>query len=117
MKDYIEILSNDKNKESDSLKTFRELCDKMCDVYEKKNNDYGSSAHKTFDEFGHISFIVRISDKFNRYKSLTIGHKNNCVEDEKIEDTLLDMASYCLMAVIETKTESNKQEIVYEIDE
>ena len=66
-------------------------------LYNRKNADYGNSFDKTLDEFGIVASATRISDKFNRFKSLI---KNPAqVSDEKIEDTLIDLASYAIMTI------------------
>ena len=66
-------------------------------LYNRKNADYGDSFDKTLDEFGLVASATRMSDKFNRFKSLI---KNPAqVQDEKIEDTLIDLASYAMMTI------------------
>lgn len=66
-------------------------------LYNRKNADYGDSFDKTLDEFGLVASATRMSDKFNRFKSLI---KNPAqVQDEKIEDTLIDLASYTIMTI------------------
>lgn len=66
-------------------------------LYNRKNADYGNSFDKTLDEFGLVASATRMSDKFNRFKSLI---KNPAqVSDEKIEDTLIDLASYAMMTI------------------
>ena len=46
---------------------------------------------------------IRLEDKLNRLKSLTVNNKAQQVNDESIEDTLLDLANYAIMAVMELK--------------
>ena len=66
-------------------------------LHNRKNADYGDSFDKTLDEFGLVASATRMSDKFNRFKSLI---KNSAqVSDEKIEDTLIDLASYAIMTI------------------
>lgn len=79
---------------------FRNIANSLADLYEKKNHDYGDSFGKTFQSLGIISAITRISDKYNRIVSLATT-KEQKVKDEAIEDTLKDMASYCIMTLIE----------------
>jgi hypothetical protein len=58
---------------------------------------------------GIISALTRISDKYNRICSLaTLPDEERAVVDEAIEDTLLDMANYCLMTVIELQKEEEQ---------
>ena len=66
-------------------------------LHNRKNADYGDSFDKTLDEFGLVASATRMSDKFNRFKSLI---KNPAqIQDEKIEDTLIDLASYAIMTI------------------
>jgi hypothetical protein len=85
-----------------------QLCNQIHDIYIKKNHDYGDSFGQTYEKLGIISAITRISDKYNRLVSLGTGQEQ-MVQDEKIEDTLLDMANYCLMTVIEIQNQKENQ--------
>jgi hypothetical protein len=78
----------------------QDLLDGLHDTFVRKNHDYGDSFAETFKEFGIISFIVRAQDKWNRIKSLSHDHKNARVA-ESLQDTLLDLANYCIMAAME----------------
>lgn len=80
---------------------FKEIVDGMLDLYQRKQADYGDSAAKTFDEWGLVSFLVRMEDKMNRVINLTQKQGEAKVADEKIEDTILDLANYSIMALIE----------------
>lgn len=64
-------------------------------LYLKKDKDYGNSVEKSVERFGEVATKVRVFDKMNRFKSLT-GH--NSEVNESIEDTLLDMLNYIVMA-------------------
>ena len=83
------------------------ICQKLNAVYKAKNHDYGDSFGDTFKKLGIISAVTRLSDKMNRLMSLAVAHDAQ-VKDEKIEDTLLDMANYAIMTLIE---------LGYEVDE
>lgn len=87
------------------LKLFKEITDEMLEIYKAKNTDYGSSVSDTYRDFGLVSFLVRIQDKLNRLK--TLSKQDALVVDEKIEDTLIDMANYSILALIEIKKEVN----------
>lgn len=77
---------------------FKDITDKMNEIYQMKNSDYGNSFDKSCDEFGITAALVRIGDKFNRIKTLV--KKDNKVKDESIEDTLLDLANYSILTLI-----------------
>ena len=86
----------------------KQLLDEMHDLYIRKNRDYGSSVTDTYEKFGLTSFLVRLSDKLNRVTNLTLNNKDNLVKDEKVQDTLMDLANYSLLALIEIKMDENK---------
>ena len=79
--------------------TFEQLANQLIDTQKRKNADYGSSFDQTLDEFGLVASATRMSDKFNRFKSLMRCGSTAQVEDEKIEDTLMDLAAYAIMTV------------------
>lgn len=78
----------------------KDICKKLNDIYKAKNHDYGDSFGNTYKKLGIISAVTRLSDKMNRLMSLAVKHDAQ-VKDEKIEDTLLDMANYAIMTLIE----------------
>ena len=83
------------------------ICQKLNQVQKAKNHDYGDSFGDTYKKLGIISAVTRLSDKMNRLMSLAVSH-NAQVKDEKIEDTLLDMANYAIMTLIELGYEVNE---------
>ena len=89
-------------------KVFKFYTDKMLQTYIKKNADYGSSFDDLFDEFGMDSVLIRLKDKFNRIKSLTKPGQKQMVVDESVEDTLLDLANYCILTLV--KLQKDKEE-------
>ena len=97
------------------IEKFKQITKDMADLYERKCSDYGDSAARTFNEWGLVSFIVRMEDKINRISSLTKKKSDPRVADEKIEDTLIDLANYSIMALIEldrVKSEKTSKEDV-----
>jgi hypothetical protein len=68
---------------------------KALELFTKKNIDYGDA----FAKYGVIGVLMRIEDKIQRALSIT---KNNItlVDDEKIQDTLLDLHNYAAMALM-----------------
>ena len=78
---------------------FDGILDELKDLHARKNNDYGNAAHESFKEFGIISYVIRLNDKMKRLKSLTNPEVEQKVTDEKIEDTLMDLAAYAIMAI------------------
>lgn len=91
------------------VEKFREITKGMSDLYERKNSDYGGSFEESVKEFGAVAGIVRISDKFNRLKSLLLRDREQKVSDESVSDTLTDMACYCIMLKIELENYEDKE--------
>lgn len=90
-----------------NVEKHKELCNYLNDLYEKKNHDYGDSVHDTFVKYGLTSFLVRMEDKLNRAR--TLSQKEAKVNDEKITDTLLDLANYAIIATLELKNQNEKE--------
>ena len=49
---------------------------------------------------------IRLGDKLNRFKALSRGNEQ-MVKDESIRDTLMDLANYALMAVLEMEVSAD----------
>lgn len=99
------------------IERFKELTTKMLEITKKKNKDYSGdkTAFKNFEmiEFARDGktttkewFLVRMWDKFTRLCNLI--DKEAAVEDEKIEDTILDLANYCLLLRIYIETDEQE---------
>lgn len=76
------------------------ICQKLSEIYKKKNTDYGDSFGDGMREYGMIMPVIRIEDKFRRFKRLALGGVQN-VKDESIKDTLLDLANYAVITLVE----------------
>ena len=77
-----------------------ELCRELQELYHRKNLDYGDSFHLSFLEEGLAMPRIRLGDKYLRFKTLTSGEKQR-VSDESIRDTLIDLANYPIMTIME----------------
>lgn len=86
----------------DNLVDHAGICGELTSIYRKKNADYGNSFSRAVEKYGLVSALTRISDKFNRLESLIL-HKEQEVKDESVQDTLLDLANYCIMTVMEIR--------------
>lgn len=83
------------------IREHKRIIVKLHKLFIQKSTDYGSSTHDTYEKYGLTSFLVRLEDKLNRAR--TISKQEALVKDEKIEDTLLDMANYAILAVMELR--------------
>lgn len=80
---------------------FNSVITEMIDLHRRKNADYGNSFDKSLDEDGLLVAKIRIGDKVNRFLTLTSNETQEAkVSDESIQDTLIDLANYCLMTIV-----------------
>ena len=85
--------------EPNNVTQFRAVTSQMAEMYAAKNHDYGDSFGRSIEKYGAIAGLTRISDKFNRLETLLLGAESR-VADEKVADTLLDLANYSIMLYI-----------------
>ncbi len=74
----------------------------LCDTFKSKNADYGNSFSQLYQEFGDngiITAAVQISHKYHRFMNLIKGAPAKV--NESLRDTLLDLANYCILTVME----------------
>ena len=83
-----------------NVRRFAELCIAMTQTYDRKNTDYGDSFSRSVQRYGKVAALTRMSDKWNRLENLMLSNDLK-VKDESITDTLIDLASYALMTVME----------------
>lgn len=80
------------------------ICEELTSLYQKKNRDYGDSFRKSYLEWGLPMVAIRLADKYNRFASL-IRNNDQQVKDESIRDTLIDIANYAIMTIMELDSE------------
>ena len=96
----------------DRLGIYQHIISNLEDTYKKKNSDYGNSVGDTYEKFGDISFLTRITDKYNRMVNLVCNSNNvRKVKDEALEDTILDLANYCLLWLVERDYAAQQKEV------
>ena len=91
------------DKDNNFLECYQETLNQMADTFYLKNERYGDSFTQTMDDYGLVTSIIRITDKFTRLTTL-YKNKNLDVDDEPIIDTMLDMANYLAMTVAYIKS-------------
>lgn len=90
------------------VEKFKKIAEEITSLYEQKDKAYGDSFGSTYDKLGIISAVTRISDKTNRLCRLAT---NPDIDDlgESIEDTLKDLAAYCIMTLA---ARSSKEDVI-----
>lgn len=109
-----EVFTERRKRESMSrYKEHKKICNFLNEMYINKNKDYGNSFGDSISRYGYVAALTRISDKFFRIENLLLGRDPE-VTDETVEDTLLDLANYAIMTVLEmraTKDEIDSEDI------
>jgi len=90
----------------DGIKRFQEIQKEHFQLHKAKNHDYAAKdyvsnlvACKSFGVDPLIGIVVRLTDKISRLASFC-EQGTLKVKDEKIEDTLNDIAVYAILARI-----------------
>lgn len=78
------------------MEEYERIVNETVKLCKRKNTDYGSSVQDTFEKFGDISYLTRITDKYNRICSLIENGKAE-IRDESTTDTIVDLANYCFL--------------------
>lgn len=94
--------------ETPQILAFDDICRELNDLLTKKNNAYGTSVNDTFKDYGITAYAIRLQDKVNRLRTL-IKNPDISENDEKIEDTLMDLAGYAVLAVSQLRNEKEKR--------
>ena len=75
----------------------------MHDLYIAKNSDYGDSYANIRTKYP-TSVLIRIADKLSRLEILMGGNEAKIL-DEGINDTLTDLANYCVLELVEREVD------------
>ncbi len=95
---------------NDKVKRHQEICEELNKLYERKNHDYGDSFHQSYVEEGLAMSRIRLGDKFLRFKNLSRDGTLARIKNESIRDTLIDLANYAIMTVMEMELEAEKSQ-------
>ena len=90
----------------DKVEIHKNICEKLNETYESKNHDYGDAFAEVRKRYPY-AINIRLWDKLMRLDRLrSVDAK---VKDESVIDTLLDMANYCIMELIEMCIEEKER--------
>ena len=86
----------------DRVKQLEEIHQEALELFKRKNKDYGDA----FADFGLLGILVRLNDKIKRAITIT-ENSISLVEDEKIQDTLIDIHNYAAMGLMLANEKNN----------
>lgn len=95
-------------KKETNKNSFDQVLEEISALHTKKDLDYGNAFGNTIQEFASNSIemangyaLGSIKNKVNRLLTLMSGHEAQV--DESIEDSLIDLASYAVMTLVELR--------------
>lgn len=101
----------------------KQFCEELLAISMKKNEDYTGVNNDPFANFTAVErngiasteqgFLTRMMDKMQRINSY-VQRGELSVEDEKVEDTLQDLANYCILFSAYLRSKHNDQPILSE---
>lgn len=94
---------------NEKLKRLKEIHQQEEALYSERNEKYGDSFAKTFQEYGTAVALIRLEDKLNRAKTL-ISMGLNGSDGESLIDTLKDLSNYANMTIIELSSPDEKED-------
>ena len=96
------VCEDQKERENDAKECIHlAICRELHDTYKAKNADYGDSFAMVRNKYPN-AILIRLNDKLNRLETLMNGVEQH-VQDESVDDTLLDLANYCIMELLERR--------------
>ena len=90
------------------INMFRDMTVAMGEIFARKRHSYGQTTTETFEKFGPVSMVTRMHDKLGRLDNLLVFNGKNAVVDESVDDTLLDLANYALITILELRKEKER---------
>jgi len=80
---------------------FTNITLEMFALYREKNKRYDDSFGKTYRKYGPVAAALRLEDKVQRFGTLVETGLDPL--DESLDDTLMDLANYAVMTLIEMR--------------
>jgi len=103
------------------MNEFEQVLDEMKELHDRKRSDYGRKedpfanvrASEDFGVEGWVGALIRANDKMRRLQSAA---KGSTLRNEGIEDSLIDMAVYSVIALTIYREKKRRDEIVWEAE-
>lgn len=87
---------------------FDVILSEISDTHKAKNHDYGNSFTELYKECGSTYAYAHLKEKLSRIKTLRKSRQQ--VKQESLRDSLLDLASYSVMWIVELDKKEKEDE-------
>lgn len=88
---------------SNSTGQFVKITEEMAALYEKKNKDYGDAFSNEVKLSGWGYATGLLGNKVGRIRNLLLHTEQHPEVKESVEDTLIDLANYAIMTLMEVR--------------
>ena len=78
---------------------FEDIQKELTELYKKKNKDYGDSFNESLNKYGLLPTVLRLTEKTKRLETLYLNNGSSSIKDENVDDTLKDIANYCIITL------------------
>jgi len=78
---------------------FEDITKELTELYKKKNKDYGNSFEQSLNQYGLLPTVLRLTEKTKRLETLYLNNGSSSIKDENVDDTLKDIANYCIITL------------------
>lgn len=78
---------------------FEDTQKELTELYKKKNKDYGDSFNESLNKYGLLPTVLRLTEKTKRLETLYLNNGSSSIKDENVDDTLKDIANYCIITL------------------
>lgn len=79
--------------------SFEDTQKELTELYKKKNKDYGNSFNESLNKYGLLPTVLRLTEKTKRLETLYLNNGSSSIKDENVDDTLKDIANYCIITL------------------
>ena len=89
---------------------FIKITEEMASLYERKNKDYGDAFANEVKLSGWGYATGLLGNKVGRIRNLLLHTEQHPEVKESVEDTLIDLANYAIMTLMEVRKQKEIQD-------
>lgn len=89
---------------------FIKITEEMAALYERKNKDYGNAFSDEVKDSGWGYATGLLGNKVRRVRNLLLHTDCQSEVKESVEDSLIDLANYAVMTLMEVRTQKEIQD-------
>lgn len=86
------------------IKIHKQITDEIHKLFASKRADYGSTTEEMIKRYGPVAMLVFLRTKLDRLDNILLNNK--MPNFESIDDTIRDMANYCIIWLLEIEKET-----------